>query len=326
MSITIKRRRLCAALLAALMPCVALPAFAQDFPSKPVRIIAPFAAGGSADTIARLLANELGKRWGVTVIVENKPGAGGNIGAEFVARSPGDGSTFLISGAALTVNASLQANAPYELMRTLLPVSHLADLPIVIAVNSELPVKTVGDLVAHAKQHPRVLNFGSAGMGTMGHVSGELFKYKSGVDVVHVPYRGAPAAAMDLGVGRVHFMIDALPIVLPTIQQGKARLIATTARKRLPRLPDLPTAIESGLDMENSSWLSLWAPGGTPASIIERVSRDAAAALKVPEVRAALDAQGFQSVGGSPQELEALARREMEKWAALVRMTGVKIE
>lgn len=319
-------RRLFVALASALLWCGSTTALAQTFPPSQVRIVAPFAAGGSADTIARLVARELEKQWSVPVLIENKPGAGGNIGADAVARAPGDGATFLISGAALAINASLQKSVPYELMKTLLPVSHMADLPIVIAVNADLPVKTVADLTAYARKNPRVLNFGSAGMGTMGHVSGELFKYKTGVDVVHVPYKGAPAAAMDLGVGRVHFMIDALPIVLPTIQSGKARAIATTSRKRLPLFPELPTAIESGLDFENSSWLALWAPGGTPTATIDRVSRDVAVALKMPELRATLDKQGFESVGSTPAQLRTMVERELQKWETVVRVTGAKIE
>jgi tripartite-type tricarboxylate transporter receptor subunit TctC len=318
--------RIARSVTALVLMTLASSLYAQGIASKPVRIVCPFPPGGSVDVVARIIAQELSQLWGQPVIVENRPGAGGNIGAESVAKANPDGATFLFAGASIAINASLQQRVPYVLFKTLVPVSHVANLPLIVAVNSAVPVANMRELVAYARSNPGKLNFGSAGPGTMGHVTGELLKYKTKVDMVHVPYKGPAAAAIDLGEGRIQLMIDAIPPLLPMIQEGKVRVVATPSSKRLAMFPGVPTADESGVPFENSSWISLWAPGGTPDDVIGRVSRDVASIIAKPAVRAALERQGFDPVGSSPEAFKAFVAGELDKWAEVVRATGAKID
>jgi len=301
-------------------------ASAQTFPSKPVRIIVPFPAG-ILDTTARLLANRLSQRWGQPVIVENKPGAGGNIGAEFVARSPGDGTTFLMGSTSLIINVPLHQSVPYSLMKDLLPVSLVAKLPFVIVVNPSVPANSLAELIAYARANPGKLNFGSGGNGTVPHISGELFKLKAKVDMVHIPYKGAALTVSELLAGRIQVAIDTATPYLQSIERGELRALAVPAATRLSNLPNVPTTKEAGLDdFETGAWVSLWAPGGNPASIIQQVSKDVAAVVDSPGTREEWAKLGIEAVGTTPEQFSSFAQTELKKWTEVVRVSGAKVD
>jgi tripartite-type tricarboxylate transporter receptor subunit TctC len=298
---------------------------AQSYPSQSVKIVAPFGAG-IVDTVARLLGARLSEKWGQPVIIENKVGAGGNIGSEAVARSRGDGTTFLIGGAHLVINAVLRERVPYSLMNDLLPVTQVASLPYVIAVHPAVPARTLTELIAYGRANPGKLNFGSGGVGTGPHVSGELFKLKAKVDMVHIPLKGSGATATELLAGRIDVVIDTVTPYLQFIQRGDLRALAVTGASRIPNLPNVPTAKEAGLpDFETGSWLSLWAPAGTPPSIIHQVSKDVTAVLEAPEARAEWAKLSIVPTTSTPEQFEAFVRAEMSKWAEVVKVSGAKV-
>lgn len=302
-------------LLALCMTIAAPLTRAQSLPDGPVTIVVPFPPGGVTDLVARVVATRLGEIWKQPVVINNKPGAGGDIGAATVARARGDGRTFLFAGTSIVINSVMQEKVPYALMTTLLPVSLVADLPFLIVVNSSLPVKSVPELVSYAKQHPGTLNFGSGGIGTTPHVAGELFKQITGIDMVHVPFKGAAAATTELAAGRIHVMVDSAQGFIPFIQKGAIRALATPRSSRIPNLLDIPTMRESSsFDMDVSSWLSLWAPGGTSPALMDRVNRDVAKVLAEDRVRAVLAKQSVMPVGNSRQDFEDFIKRELAKW------------
>ena len=310
-----------AAFLAALTLSTSL---AAQTPSTPVRIVVPFSAAGVTDLVARMLAEKLSKEWQRPVIVENKPGAGGNIGAEYVSRAPTDGSVFLLAGTSIVINSALQENVPYELMKTVVPVSLLADLPFLIVVSPSLPVQSLRELVEHSRSHPGVLNFGSGGTGTTPHVAGEQFKQATNTDIVHVPFKGAAPATTELVAGRIQLMIDSAQGLAPLVESGKLKALATPREKRIDQLPSVPTTSEAGIPgFEVSSWLSLWAPGGTPREIIDSVSADIARILKDPEIRQKLEQQVIEPVGSTPAEFEAVVNAELAKWTEVIQRAGI---
>jgi tripartite-type tricarboxylate transporter receptor subunit TctC len=315
-----------------LMLCVlplVMPAAAQpNWPPRQIRIVVPFPPGGGTDVPARLIANELSGRLGQQVIVENKPGAGGNIGAEFVTKAPKDGTTLLMGTVNITsINPLLYANMPFDPVRDLAPITMTAIAPNVLVVSSESHIRTLNDLVREAKAKPGALNFASAGSGTTLHLAGELLKTMAGIDMVHVPYRGAPAALPDVMTGKVTTMFAAVPVVLALIKSDRLRPLAVSGTTRIPALQDVKTVEEQGFKgFDAVAWHGLFATGGTPAEIIARLHRETVAVLKMPEIGAHFAKQGLQLVSSTPEELARAVADDRAKWAEVVKRSGAKVD
>ena len=314
--------------LAALMACVASGALAQAYPNHSIRLVVPFPAGGTTDILARDVAKKLTDALGQSVVVDNRPGAGGNIGADLVAKSPPDGYTLLMGTVGThAINPSLYAKMPYDHIKDFVPVVLVAGVPNVLVVNPAVPVNTVADLIKLAKSKPGAINFASSGSGTSIHLSGELFKTMTGVDMTHVPYKGSSPALSDLMGGQVQIMFDNLPSSLALIKSGKLRAVAVTSLKRAPALPDVPTVSESGVPgFEASSWFGILAPAGTPAPIVAKLNAEVNKWLQSPEGKEQLLAQGAEVAGGSPDQFVAHIRAETDKWAKVVKASGAKVD
>ncbi len=309
---------------AALLAAFPLLAAAQAFPSKPVKIIVPFTAGGGTDVVARLLAQKLQDAWGQTVIVENKAGAGGNIGADAVAKSPADGYTLLMtSGSIVTANAHIYKTLTYDPARDLVGITNVATGPQVIAVNPNFPAKDLKEFVAWAKANPKKVNFGSAGIGTQTHLAAENFAYSAGVDLTHVPYRGESAAITDLMGGQIQLATPNLAAVQAQVKEGRLRALAVTSRERSALMPDVPSASEVIPGFENAGWFGLMAPTGTPREAIDRIHQDSARILLSEEFRAKLTQQGMTPVANSPAEFAAAIRDESARWAKVIKERGL---
>jgi len=319
----------CAVAFVALGVGVALPAHAQEaYPTKPIRIVVPFPAAGTTDILARAVAQKLTETWGQSVIVDNRPGAAGNIGAELVAKAAPDGYTLLMGTVGThAINASLYAKMPYDHVKDFTPIVLVAGVPNVLVVNPSLPVKTVAELVAYEKANPGKLNFASSGSGTSIHLSGELFKTSAGVQMTHVPYKGSAPAVTDLIGGQVQLMFDNLPSALPHIKAGKLRAIAVTSLVRAPALPDVPTIAESGYPgFEASSWFGLLAPAGTKPEIVAKINAEVRKWLATPEARDKLASQGANAAGGTPEDFARHIAAETAKWAKVVKQSGAKVD
>jgi tripartite-type tricarboxylate transporter receptor subunit TctC len=316
----------CAA--SALVAAFAAAAWAQPYPSRPIRIVVPFPAGGTTDLIARAAGQKLTESLGQPVVVDNRPGAGGNIGAELVAKSPPDGYTLLMGTVGThAINASLYPKMPYDHVRDFAPIILVAGVPNVLVVNPSLPVNSVQELIAYGKANPGKLNFASSGNGTSIHLSGELFKTMTGVQMAHIPYKGSSPALQDLAGGQVQLMFDNLPSALPLIKAGRLKALAVTSKTRAPALPDVPTVAESGLPgFEASSWFGLLAPAGTPQPVIAKVNAEIARWLATPEAREKLTAQGANVVGGTPEDFARHIAAETAKWQKVVKESGAKID
>ena len=314
--------------LAVVMVCIAPGAFAQVYPNHAIRLVVPFPAGGTTDILARAAAQKLTESLGQPVVVDNRPGAGGNIGADVVAKSAPDGYTLLMGTVGThAINPSLYTKMPYDHVKDFVPVVLVAGVPNVLVVNPSVPVNSVADLIKLAKSKPGAINFASSGSGTSIHLSGELFKTMAGVDMTHVPYKGSAPALTDLIGGQVQVMFDNLPSALPQIKGGKLRAIAVTSLKRAPVLPDVPTIAESGLPgFEASSWFGVLAPAGTPAPVVARLNAEVNKWLQSPEAREQLLAQGAVAAGGTPEQFAAHIRAETEKWAKVVKASGAKVD
>ena len=309
---------------AALLGLVPLASLAQAWPTKPVRIVVPFAAGGATDVVARLLAQKLTEAWGQSVIVENRAGAGGNIGADAVAKSPGDGYTLLMtSGSIVTANPHMYKAMPFDAARDLVAITNVASGPQVIAVSTNVPAKDLKELIALAKAQPKSINFGSAGIGTQTHLAAENFAYSAGVDLTHVPYKGESAAITDLIGGQIQLATPNLGAAIGFIQQGKIRALAVTSRERSPQLPEVPCASEVLPGFENAGWFGLMAPAGTPRDVIDRIHRDSAKILLSDEFRAKLAQQGMVPIANSPADFAAAIREESARWARVIRERGL---
>jgi tripartite-type tricarboxylate transporter receptor subunit TctC len=327
----ITRRTLCVASLAlALAPAT----WAQSaWPTKPVRIVVPFAPGGTTDILARALAPELSRAFGQPFIIDNKPGAGGNVGAAEVARAPADGYTFLMGTVGTHgINVSLYGKLPYDPVKDFAPVTLVAGVPNVLVMNpakaAEYRIETVPDLIRFAKANPGKLNMASSGNGTSIHLAGELFKTMTGTFMVHFPYRGSAPAVTDLLSGQMDLMFDNLPSSMPHIKAGKLKALAVTSAARSEALPELPTIAEAGpvKGYEASSWFGLLAPAGTPADIVNRVQRETAKALANPALKERLQSQGAIPSGNTPAEFARLIDSEIKKWAAVVKASGAKVD
>lgn len=315
--------RLFAMAVAALLPAYAA---AQSWPAKPVKIVVPFNAGGATDVVARLLAQKLGDAWGQNVVVENRAGAGGNIGAEVVARSPADGYTLLMtSGSIVTANPHMYKSMSFDPSKDLVAITNVATGPQVIAVGEAVAAKDLKELIAFAKANPKKINFGSAGVGTQTHLAGENFAHAAGVDMTHVPYKGESAAMTDLIGGQIHLATPNLGGAIAHIQQGKLRALAVTSRERSPRLPDVPAVAEVLPGFENAGWFGLMAPAGTPPEIVDRIYRDSARILNSEEFRDKLAQQGMVPVANSPADFAAAIRAESERWAKVIKDRGLAV-
>ena len=325
------RRTLLAALAASLAVAAAVPpaALAQTaFPTRPIRIVVPFPPGGTTDILARAAAQKMAEAWKEQAVVDNRPGAGGNIGAELVAKAPPDGYTMLMGTVGThSINASLYAKMPYDHVRDFAPVILVAAVPNVLVVHPSVPVNSVAELIAYAKANPGRLNFASSGSGTSIHLAGELFKVMAGVTMTHVPYKGSAPAIADLVGGQVQLMFDNLPSALPQIKAGRLRALGVTSAQRAPALPDVPTIAESGLPgYEASSWFGLLAPAGTPKDVIAKVNGEVARWLASPEAKEKLLSQGANAAGGTPEDFARHIAAETAKWQQVVKASGAKVD
>ncbi|HET7159645.1 MAG TPA: tripartite tricarboxylate transporter substrate binding protein [Burkholderiales bacterium] len=303
-------------------------ALAQSYPSKTVRMIVPFPPGGTTDILGRLAAQKLSEALGHQVIVDNRPGAGGNIGAELAAKSPADGYTLLAApGSTLTIHPSLYAKLPFDPLRDFAPITMLAAVPNLLVVHPSLPVKSVKDLIALAKAKPGELNYASTGAGQSTHLSMELFKNMAGVKITHVPYKGSAPAISDLMGGHVLLMFDNMPSALPQAKAGKLRGVAVSTSKRSPVMPSVPTVSESGLPgFEVSVWFSVLAPANTPREIIDRLNAVLVKALHTPDMRERLASQGAEAIGNTPEAFAAQMKADIAKWAKVVRDSNIKLD
>jgi tripartite-type tricarboxylate transporter receptor subunit TctC len=303
-------------------------AFAQAYPNRPIRMIVPFPPGGTADILGRAIGQKLAENVGQQVIVENRAGANGNIGAQIVAKSPPDGYTLLMSPqSTLTNNPSLYSGLPFDTLKDFAPITLVAETPHFIVVHPSVPAKTVSDLIALAKAKPGYLTFASAGSGSSLHLSGELFKSMSGIDIVHIPYKGAAPAVTDLLGGQVSMMFDTGPSALPHVRSGKTRALAVTTAKRSRLMPDLPTVVESGLPgYDVTTWFGLVAPSGTPREIVTKLNTEVVRILQTPEVKERLETQAADPVGNTPEEFAAIIKADIAKWGEVIKLAGVRIE
>jgi tripartite-type tricarboxylate transporter receptor subunit TctC len=313
---------------------VALPAFAQSsWPSRPVRIVVPFAAGGTTDILARAIAPELSKAFGQQFIVDNRAGAGGNVGAEIVAHSPPDGYTLLMGTVGTHgINRALYAKLPYDPIKDFAPITMVAGVPNVMEMPAEkarqMGINNVRDFIKYAKEHPGQLNMASSGNGTSIHLAGELFKSMTGIYMVHFPYKGSAPAIMDMVAGHMDVMFDNLPSSLPQIKAGKLKALAVTSTQRSAVLPDVPTVEEAaGLKgFDATSWFGLLAPAGTPPDIVNRVQQEVAKSLGTPAVKEKLQSQGAIPSGDTPAEFAKHIAAEHAKWAKVVKDSGAKVD
>jgi tripartite-type tricarboxylate transporter receptor subunit TctC len=322
----LRRRLLQLAAAAAAAPALAGGAIAQSYPTRPLRWVVGFPAGGATDTVVRIMGHFLSERLGQPVVVENRPGAATNLAAQAVASAPPDGHTLLLALATNAINMTLYENLPFNFLRDLVPVAGLADLPLVLVVHPSLPARNVAELIAFAKANPDKINLASFGTGTISHLAGELFKMTTGVKMVHVPYRGGPVVMADLLAGQVQAAIDAVPNVLPHIRSGAARALAVLPAKRAEALPDVPTVGETVPGFEVSTWSGIVVPKGTPQGVIDRLSREIDAGLADPVVRKRFADVGAAPMALGPAELGALMRRDTEKWAKVVKSAGIRPE
>jgi tripartite-type tricarboxylate transporter receptor subunit TctC len=304
------------------------PAAAADYPDRPIRLVVPFPPGGGADTLARLIMPKVEQALGTTIVIDNKAGAGGNVGAEYVAHAAPDGYTLLYgTNGTHAINQSLYASLRFDPVKDFAPVSRMTLIAAMLFVNNDFPATSVAELIRYAKANPNKVNFASAGNGTTSHLAGELFRTMAGIDIVHVPYRGGALAAVGVIGGQVQMMIDVMPSAFPLVKGGKVRGLAVSTAHRFPAAPEYPTIAESGVPgYDVSAWDGIFAPAGTPAPIIDRLNAAIGQALDNPQVKEALLAHGAQTVPGTPEALARHVAAEAEKWARVVRQSGAKID
>jgi tripartite-type tricarboxylate transporter receptor subunit TctC len=322
----VARRRFLRLAGAASVSAMARPAVAQAYPARPVRMIVGYSAGGTADIVARILAQWLSERLGQPVVVENKPGATTNIATQAVINAPPDGYTLLYVTAANATNASLYETLPFNFLRDIVPVASFVEFTLVLEVNAAVPVRSVAEFVAYAKAHPGRINMASFGVGTTSHLSGELLRLVTGIDTVHVPYRGGAPMLTDLVSGQVQAAFDALPGSLPHIKTGALRPLAVTTSMRAEELPEVPTIGDTIPGYEASGWAGIGVPKGTPPAIIERLYREASAGLANPAIRARLADLGSAPLPLGPAQFGAFIAAETEKWAKVVKFSGARAE
>jgi tripartite-type tricarboxylate transporter receptor subunit TctC len=329
MSLPLRRRLLAGLPAAALTTALPRSGRAQAWPTRPVKLVIPFPAGGATDIIGRTLATRLGTALGQQVVVENRPGAGGSIGSDMVAKAPADGYTVLMgTGSTHSVGPALNPRMPYDAARDFAPVAHVANAPSVLVVGAGFPARTVQELVALLRRSPGRYNFGSSGIGTYPHLSAEMFKWRAGgLFVVHIPYRGTGLVITDLVAGQIAFLMDSVVSAQPHIRDGKVRPLAVSGERRSPSLPEVPTFAEVGIaGMDISNWFGAFAPAGTPPEVLARLNREINAAVRAPEVLERLERAGAEPAGGSPEQFARLIRADHENWKAVIQRAGIKPE
>jgi tripartite-type tricarboxylate transporter receptor subunit TctC len=320
MTSAIRRLALCAAVFGA----VAAPAEAQSYPTSTVRVVFGLSAGSSSDVMARIVAEKLGEKWGKAVIIDNRPGAGGNIAADMVAKSAPDGYTLLLSNVSIAIAPSYYPKLNYDPVHDFIPVAELARAPHVLCVNAALPINSVGELIAAAKAQPGELMYASAGVGQTDHMATELFAQMAGIRMTHIPYKGGPQALQAVLAGEVALDFPGIAAALPFMKDGKVRCLAVSTSKRSPIAPDLPTLNEAGIKgYEHSLWNGIFAPVGTPAAIVQKLSADFAEVLRRPDLVKRLAALGIEPVGSNPEEFNRFFRAEVDKWAKVIKATGI---
>lgn len=303
------------------------PALAQTYPTKPVTIIVPYAAGGSLDVVTRILARSLTTRLGHTVLVENRAGAGSNIGAAYVAKSAPDGYTLFLASPATAINVSLYSKLNYDPEKDLTPVSLLTAVPSVLLVHPSAPYKSIAELVAHAKQNPGKLNYSSGGAGSSEHLGSEMFKFYAGVDVTHIPYKGGAPALADLMGGQVTMMFSNRIGALPHIRSGKLRALGVADGVRSPQLPEVPTFVEAGYpDLKVLVWSGIMAPTGTPAAIVNRLHAVITEAMQAPEMKAQMDDMGVTIASGGPAQFGEFLKSQIAQWRPIVKASGARVD
>lgn len=314
---------------AAVAIAMSQPAMAEPgYPSKPIRMIVPFAPGGSTDVVARILGAELKNELGQNVIVENKPGAGGNIGGDAAAKSPADGYTILMAAAGPTViNPSLYSKMPYDPIKDLAPVTMLVREHNLMAINPSIPARTLQEFIAYAKSKPNEINFGSPGNGSPAQLAGQLMNQTAGLKMVHIAYKGSGPAVVDLVAGHISMMIDNMPALLPHVQSGKLRAIAIPSESRASAMPDVPTFAEAGMkDFVITAWKGVMVPAGTPPAVVNKLQASIAKIMAKPDIRKRMIEMGAEPVANTPEQFGAIIKKESAWWAALVKSTGTKLE
>jgi len=304
------------------------PSFAQTaYPGKPIKIVVPFAVGGIADTFARAIGAKISDAWGQPVVVENKAGAGGNIGADLVAKSPPDGYTLVMGNIGThAVNQSLFKTMPFDTMRDFVPIAHVLDAEGLLVVHPSVTANTVPELIALARSQPGRMTYASGGLGTTSHLAGELFKSVAKVDIVHAPYKGNSPAITDLVGGQTQMIFATMPTVLPMVKAGRLRAVAVIGPQRSPALPDIPTVAESLPGFEVSNWIGLFAPAGTPPEIVARLNVEVQKVMRSPEIEKRLETEGAKFIPTTPAQFADFQRAEAAKWARAIRDANIKIE
>jgi tripartite-type tricarboxylate transporter receptor subunit TctC len=314
-------------MIASLLAAAAGPALAQGaYPNHSIRFVVPFPAGGATDIFARAVSQKLGEKLGTTVVVDNKPGAGGAIGSEIVAHAPADGYTLLLATSSThSIGPSLQ-KLPYDAVADFTPIVHVGNAPSIMVVPNSAPAKTVKDWIAYARKNPGKLNYASSGIGTIVHLTAEYFKAQTGTYLVHIPYKGTALAMPDLISGKIDLMFDALPSALPHIREGRVRALGITSAKRWPLLPDVPAIAETVPGFESNTWFGLYAPKGVPADLIAKINRGVNDALKDAGVRDSLAKLGIEPVGGTPQEFAKMTDADRAKWKKIIVERKISVE
>ena len=313
--------------IAVLLLCCPVLVLAQSFPNKPIKVLVPFPAGGTVDFFARTLAPKLSEALGQTVLVENRPGAGGNIATEAVAKAAPDGYTLLMGSEIVAINTSLYSKLNYDPLKDLAPIVLVGTVPNILIVNPAVPANNVKELIALGKNKSSNLSYASTGQGTSTHLSTELFKNMTGMEAVHVPYKGGPPAIADLLGGQVNMMFINMPTGIAHVRSGKVKILAVSSKKRVAQLPDVPTVEEAGVKgFVTYAWSGLFAPAGTPREVVTRLNQEVVKLLKLPAIREQLAGQGAEAVGDTPEEFGLFMRNEVAQWAHMVRTSGAKVD
>jgi tripartite-type tricarboxylate transporter receptor subunit TctC len=324
MTMTKLLRAIVLLLIGSLAPSIAL---AQAYPNKPVRLVVPFTAGSATDILARTFGQKLSELWGQPVIIDNRPGAGGTIGANVVAKSPPDGYTLLVHSAAHAYNQSIYTNLPFDTLKDFIEIAPLAGQPNVLVVAPSSGIKSVAELIALAKQKPGALNFGSAGTGSGTHINGEKFRLAAGIDVVHIPYKGTPEALTDTMSGRVTYFFSPMSAALAYVKEGRLVALGVSTAKRSSVLPNVPTIAESGLPgFDYTLWVGLFAPAGTPADVVENIARDIGRVLQQPDVKERLASLGAEPMPMTPAEFRKFVREEIDSSAKVIKAAGIQVQ
>ncbi len=321
------RRTLLKAASGAALTSLGMPAFAQPYPSRPIKLVVPFPPGGSVDTVARVLQPQLQQQLNQPVVVENRPGASSVLGAEVVRRSPADGYTILLNASLQLVNPLIMSSAKYDMVKDFAPISYIGALPQLVVVSASSPYRTVDDLIADARKHPGRVQWATAAYGSAGHLASELLKVRAKVDMPVIPYKGGGPALTDVIGGQVAAMIEPMASAYPQVKGGRLRALAVTTPKRLPNLPELPTVAEGGFaDFNMPSWYGFWAPAGTPQEVVDRLHVEIRAAMQAPEVVTRLAAMFFQPAVSTPAEFARFIKRESDMYKSLVAAANIRLD